>query len=140
MRRIAEGLRYLADVPGVIKAANHHRIHTPARVLGLWRALHCLVSFKLYPDEPRGKVLGIVADIWSTKDRTIEADIGEYRAIAKKELAWLVKHEAKRSGRSKPSAKDRQSVIACLDRDLKIKAAQEPKRILRTARKVTRKK
>jgi hypothetical protein len=81
-----------------------------------------------------------VADIWGAKDRTIEADIGEHGAMAKKEFAWLVKYEAKRSGGSNPLAKDRQSVITALDRDLKIKAAQEPKRILRTAKKVARKK
>jgi hypothetical protein len=136
---IAEVLRHFADTPSAIKAANPYKRHTPDphtphAILGLWRALHYYVSRELYPDKRRGKVLGIVADIWApVKDRTIEADIGKHSARAKQQLDLLVGMGAERG-------KDRRQVIAALDLDLKLKAAQEPKRDARKSKKSARKK
>jgi hypothetical protein len=122
-RGIAEVLRRFADTPRAIKYANQSRDHTPDPILGLWRALHYLITAELHPRVPRGKLLGIVADIWAPlKDRTIEADISKHGSRAKQILQSIVED------RFKHAAMDRSQVIAALDRDLKQKAAAEPPR------------
>jgi hypothetical protein len=134
-RGIAEVLRHFADTPRAIKYANQPRSHTPDPILGLWRALHYLVTAELHPKVPRGKLLGIVADIWApVKDRTIEADISKHGSRAKQILQSIVED------RFKHAAMDRSQVIAALDRDLKRKAEREPKRAVGKTKKSARKK
>jgi hypothetical protein len=134
-RGIAEVLRRFADTPRAIKYANQPRDHhTPDPILGLWRALHYLVTAELPPKAPRGKLLGVVADMWVVRDRTIEADLGKHGRRAKQILQSIVED------RSKHAAMDRSQVIAALDRDLKLKVAQEPKRGAGKTKKSARKK
>jgi hypothetical protein len=131
---IAEFVRHVANIPSVIERLNQYRSHTPDPILGLWRALHYLVTAELHPKAPRGKLLGIVADIWDVNDRTIEADVGKHGRRAKQILQSMVED------RSKHAAMDRSQVIAALERDLKLKAAQEPKRGAGDTKKRARKK
>lgn len=109
-------LRALADSAAAVEALNAHQDTIPREVLGLNRAVHCLVRL-MTEGEGKTETRRKIAANWRVSPETVREDVTNYGEAARSVIADLL------DTLCKPRGETQAELLEALDRDMIHRAA-----------------